>query len=302
MFKEAMKTYWKNMKYVLTVLGILFVTLLIGLTIFFNSAGVSVQQVRDEITAYAGENDFSGDRISEAITGESNEKIGDAIAGTIVTYANMAGVIAKSLGVGLLKIIGAIILFLVIEVIGIWLCHDIIFILARYNREKDNILEVWFELYVKNVLVLISAGIIAYIFSFEKIQIVGIVLACAYPLIYCFISLLSEWIAAGRERPKFTKVVTFKNTLILFAENLVVILISIAIAIACFYLFGLLVSFYVVLTLLILTAVSISLNAQAFIFGSNAWKNYLPDKTKEEETVEIETKDDPKEDVVIIEK
>lgn len=279
MFKESLKTYWKNMKYFIMVLGILFLTLLISTSFVARSTYDSVSVIADQLTQYIAANNMSFEPIAQAFKGNGN--FFNAVGGVINSYAGFATTAVAQIGLGVVKFAGAILVFVILSVIGIFISHDVVFILSRYNRESNNILEVWFELYVKNVLIIIALVLIAYFLSVPFLNKLGLVLLIIFPIIYCLLSLIGEWIAAGRERPAFKNVVNVKNVCILFAENIIVLLISLAIAAVIFLLFGALVGFYSGLALLILAAVSISLNAQAFVFGENSWVNYLPDEKKE---------------------
>ena len=287
MFKESLKTYWKNMKYFIMVLGILFLTLLISTSFVARSTYDSVSVIADQLAQYIAANNMSFEPIAQAFKGNGN--FFNAVGGVINSYAGFATTAVAQIGLGVVKFAGAILVFVILSVIGIFISHDVVFILSRYNRESNNILEVWFELYVKNVLIIIALVLIAYFLSVPFLNKLGLVLLIIFPITYCLLSLIGEWIAAGRERPAFKNVVNVKNVCILFAENIIVLLISLAIAAVIFLLFGALVGFYSGLTLLILAAVSISLNAQAFVFGENSWVNYLPneaDKKEEEKPAE----------------
>ena len=276
MFKESFKTYWKNMKYFIMVLGILFLTLLISTSFVARSTYNSISVISEELTKYISLHNMSFEPIAQSFQGKVN--FFTALGGVIGTYAGFAGELVSELGLGVVKIAGALLVFVILSVIGIFISHDVVFILSRYSKEANNILEVWFELYVKNVLIIIALVLIAYFLSVPFLNKLGLVLLILFPIIYCILSLIGEWIAAGRERPAFKNVVNVKNVAILFAENIIVLLISLVIAAVVFLLFGALVGFYSGLTLLILAAVSISLNAQAFVFGENSWVNYIPDE------------------------
>ena len=281
MFKESFKTYWKNMKYFIMVLGILFLTLLISTSFVARSTYNSISVISEELAKYISLHNMSFEPIAQSFQGNGN--FFTALGGVIGTYAGFAGELVSELGLGVVKIAGALLVFVILSVIGIFISHDVVFILSRYSREANNILEVWFELYVKNVLIIIALVLIAYFLSVPFLNKLGLVLLILFPITYCILSLIGEWIAAGRERPAFKNVVNVKNVCILFAENIIVLLISLAIAAVIFLLFGALVGFYSGLTLLILAAVSISLNAQAFVFGENSWVNYLPDEVEKKE-------------------
>ena len=276
MFKESLKTYWKNMRYFIMVLGILFLTLLISTSFVARSTYNSISVISEELAKYISLHNMSFEPIAQSFQGKGN--FFTALGGVIGTYAGFAGELVSELGLGVVKIAGALLVFVILSIIGIFISHDVVFILSRYSKEANNILEVWFELYVKNVLIIIALVLIVYFLSVPFLNKLGLVLLILFPIIYCILSLIGEWIAAGRERPAFKNVVNVKNVCILFAENIIVLLISLVIAAVVFLLFGALVGFYSGLTLLILAAVSISLNAQAFVFGENSWVNYIPDE------------------------
>ena len=284
MFKESFKTYWKNMRYFIMVLGILFLTLLISTSFVARSTYNSISVISEELAKYISLHNMSFEPIVQSFQGKGN--FFTALGGVIGTYAGFAGELVTELGLGVVKIAGALLVFVILSIIGIFISHDVVFILSRYSKEANNILEIWFELYVKNVLIITALILIVYFLSVPFLNKLGLVLLILFPIIYCILSLIGEWIAAGRERPAFKNVVNVKNVCILFAENIIVLLISLAIATVVFLLFGVLVGFYSGLVLLILAAVSISLNARAFVSGENSWANFLPDEKKETITEE----------------
>ena len=286
MIKESMKTYWKNMRYLIMVLGILFVTLLISTSVFARGTMETINAVATEVSGYIESNNLSFATIGPAL--EKGGNFFNELGRILGNFAGLAGTFIAGVGVGIIRIIGAGIAFVVIFIIGIFVSHDIVFIMARYNKENRGIMEAWFEIYVKDILIILYILVVVYFLSVPFLQIPGLVLSALFPVSYCFLSLLGEWLAVGKGRPKFTSVITAKNVLILFVENIIAMLISGVLGVIVCLLMGAIVGIFVGLALTILAAVSVSLNAQAFLFGENSWVNYIPveDKKEIEENVE----------------
>lgn len=265
MIKASVKTYWKNMRFLIMILGILFIFLLVGLTLLANGAAESVSTIGKELGNYIAENSLSFEPIGQAFQGEGHffEALG-TVAGN---YAGYALTFVTNLGIGVLKIAGDVVIFVILFLLGIVVCHDVVFVLAR-NKEKRGAIEAIFELFVRNVFVIFYFLLVGYFFYVPFLKVVGIVFLCAYPIAFCFLTLLAEWLVAGRERPQFTGVVTIKNIFLLFLENVIVLLISAVIGVLMYIFFGALIGFFLELALLILGNVSVALNGQAYVFDT----------------------------------
>lgn len=280
MIKESLKTYFKNMRYLIVVLGILFVIVLACTSIFAKGTIDSVSDVVSQIMNYLGANSLSFAPVGEAVKGGGSffKALGEVLA----NYSGFFGTVISGVSFGIVGIASTLIIALVLFLIGLFICHDIVFIMARYNKESRNIIEAWFELFVRNVLVTLNLLLIVYCFYKSSLYYAGIILLILFPISYCFLSLLGEWLAVGSGRPPFTKVITIKNVALLFLENLISIILSVILSVIVFFLFGGLMGFFVGMALMILGLVSVSLNAQAFLFGDDSWIIYMPEEVKSE--------------------
>ena len=265
MIKASLKTYWKNMRFLIMILGILFITLLLGTTLLVNGAAESISTIGKELGNYIAENSLSFEPIGQAFQGKGN--FFDALGSVTGNYAGYVLTFISNLGIGVLKIARDIVIFTVLFLIGIVVSHDVVFVLAR-NKAKRGAVEALFEVFVRNVFMILYFVLIGYFFYVPFLKIVGTVFICAYPIAFCFLTLLAEWLVAGKNRPGFTSVVTIKNILVLFIENVIVLLISSVLGVLIYIFFGALIGFFLDLAILILGNVSVTLNGQAYVFGT----------------------------------
>ncbi len=286
MIKESITTHLKNMRYLIVVLGILFVIILACISIFAKGTTDSISGVTSQILEYLNENSLSFAPVGDAI--KEGGSFFKALGEVLGNYSGFFGTIVSGVSFGLVGVAGTVIVALILLLVGLFISHDIIFVMARYNKESRNIIEAWFEIFVRNVLVLLNLLLIVYCFYMKSLYYAGVVLLILFPVSYCFLSLLGEWLAAGSERPRFSDVITLKNVALLFLENLISIILSIILSAIIFFLFGGIIGFFVGMALMILGLVSVSLNAQAFLFGDNTWVLYMPKeevKTEQNENI-----------------
>lgn len=265
MIKASLKTYWKNMRFLVMILGILFITLLLGTTLLVNGAAESISDIGKELGNYIAENSLSFEPIGQAFQGKGD--FFDALGSVTGNYVGYVLTFVSNLGIGVLKIARDILIFAVLFLIGIVVSHDVVFVLAR-NKAKRGAVEALFEVFVRNVFMILYFVLIGYFFYVPFLKIVGTVFICAYPIAFCFLTLLAEWLVAGKNRPGFTSVVTIKNILVLFIENVIVLLISSVLGVLMYIFFGALIGFFLDLAILILGNVSVTLNGQAYVFGT----------------------------------
>ncbi len=265
MIKASLKTYWKNMRFLIMILGILFITLLVGTTLLVNGASESISTIGKELGNYISENSLSFEPIGHAFQGKGN--FFDALGSVTGNYVGYVLTFISNLGIGVLKLARDILIFVVLLLIGIVVSHDVVFMLAR-NKAKRGAVEAIFEIFVRNVFMILYFVLIGYFFYVPFLKIVGTVFLCVYPIAFCFLTLLAEWLVAGKDRPGFTSVVTIKNILVLFVENVIVLLISTVLGVLMYILFGALIGFFLDLAILILGNVSVTLNGQAYVFGT----------------------------------
>ena len=281
-----MKNYLRDFKYVFSILGILFLALIISSSSLVTGTKNRINYMTNEIKTITNDTDLTFERIrnalidegkeispEEAVTdiknGKAGEKVretfGEALAGTVSNYANYAGEILRVIGTTVAGLLIIVIRFVILLAVGILLSHDIPFFFARYEINDRNFFRVLLELVLRNLMVLASFLIVA-LAAWKLPPVVGIILLALYPLLYCFLSMLATWITAGKNRPAFKQFVSFKNVLILFGVDLIEILITALIAGLVVLVSNWFIGIIVGLALLILAALCVTLNSTAYMF------------------------------------
>ena len=98
----------------------------------------------------------------------------------------------------------------------------------------------------------------------------ALIMLCAFPVVYCFISLVIEWIAAGKCRPAFKDAVSIKNILILLLNDIIVLALAAAVGLLLVYIAGVLVGIFGVIAILIIGMASVTINAAVFVLKAKA--------------------------------
>ena len=257
MFGICMKNYFKNMKYVFTVLGIMFLAFLIGICFFVRKTGSDISMLTSRVSETAAGTNF-------AIFGAEG-----GLESVLENYGNFFGVILESFSEGIGAILLSIGIYTLIQLLGIYISNIVVFLFERYDISKTNIFRVCLEQLCRSVAICLLWAIIILVMT-KVDETVGLILVLLYPLGYCFVALMSSWLTAQKDkRPAWTKYVTFKNILILLASNILQIIATAVIACLAFYIFDGLVAVVILIALIIITTATTNLNAYAFLYHEN---------------------------------
>lgn len=264
MIKKAILKFFNNLKYSFMVLGILFAALLLGLSFIYAGTGKAIEHSKTEISTLFKSSDLSMSRIEDSIRTLDPELIAGAVEDTEATYEKFYEDLKVLLQNGAVNIAIVLAIFLAIQLIAMAVGHDVVYFKSRYSKTGKGFLT-WLKLFIKNILVL--AMIAGIIYLYTNNENAAIITACVFPIFYCFMSLMIEWIAAGKGRPKFTNVVTLKNILILLLEDVIILVLAAAFGYILILLFNMLVGFYGLITILIIGMATISVNAAVFVLN-----------------------------------
>ena len=263
MFKVCMKNYYKNLRYVFTVLGVMYLALLIGACFFFKKIGADITAMAQQISEVTANTDFS----IFGVTG--------GFETVLENYGNYLESVLLDLFNGFAGIIAAICIFILIQLIGVYISNLVVFLFGRRDIKKDGILKICAEQLCRSVAICLVWAII--ILTMTMIDAtVGMILLAFYPLLYCFVALLSAWLTAGKgQRPRWADYVTFKNMLLLLASNLMQILATSLAAVIGFCIFDWLVALVIAAAFVVLTTATTNLNAYAFLYRPTDVRNNL---------------------------
>lgn len=260
MFKTCMKTYFGNLKYVFTVLGILFIFILIGVSTFVKASGSSMEAIAMEI----------GDATKAVDLNVLGTKGGFLILlGALKTY--FYEIVAEVM-TAIITLVTNVITMIGTILLGIFIANITVILFGRYDINHDNIFKVILEQLFRYLCILFCIFVIlllGYLFGFK----IALILLALYPIGYCFIALFSAWVTCGKNnRTKWGETVTFKNMMLLLASNLLEIIMTVAIGLIAFYLFDMIVAAVIAIGLAVLVTATTNLNAYAFIYqkGSEA--------------------------------
>lgn len=256
MFKTCMKNYFHNLKYIFTVLGVMFLAFMTGVSAFFRQTGLSLSTLSENISEAVKSTDFS---------------LFGVEGGFFQVLANYGGFTLEFLGSILAGVAGialAVLFFFLIQAVGVYVSNLIVILYERYDIHHDNVFKVILEQLCRSILILIFL-ILIFLLAVYVAPTVGMVLLVLYPLLYCFVALLSAWLTAGKTcRKKWKDFVTFRHMLALFASNVLQILITFAVGSLSLSLFNSLVGIPVCVALFVLAASTTNLNAYAMLYGS----------------------------------
>lgn len=274
MFKLCMKNYFKNLKYVLLVLGIMFIAYLMGTSFFFKTASNNIQDFAAQISAITKNTDFN-------LFG-----VKGGFFQVITNYAEFLKEILGNLLGAAIKLLMSLLAFILIQVIGVWIADMVSFFIGRHNVNHDNVLKVIMEQLFRAFCMIIVLALV-FVVMFKVNIYVGLVLLALGILWHPFVSLFCAWFTAGKdERPKWSQCVRFSNMMWLLLSNVVQIIITIAIIAILFTVLDALPAIVVSIAFLEILSVSRNLNAYTMVY--NGTYESLPE-VSEIENNEIET-------------
>lgn len=284
MFRLCLKRFFTSLKYVFSVLGVLFLALLIGASVMISGFTKSVNTMVDEIKTTTQDADLSFDRIKDAIvysfTGEEPEEkvkilengktkvwmeetIEDAVSGVVENYAEYGASVATSIGNCVMGILSAIGLFMLAQILGIMCGRGLTNYFCRYEIEHRNVFKIFVARLLHNITITLS--VILVIFCLINVPYLGLALVILYPVIYCILALISAYTTAGKDRPLFKKVLSVRNVGALLASSVVMLLITGVFAALIFWISNVIIALYVNAAILIVVSVVVGLNADAIV-------------------------------------
>ena len=264
MIGHLIKKYFSGMKNLMLVMGTIFLVLLFGITVFSKGLTYSVGLTSTEIVTDISNSDLTFNRVFNVLSGQSGEDLFAAVNGVVKNFTDFGNSIQDRLGTGVNRLITCAVIFGVIFVIGILIAYCTAYCVGLPDRKKRNIILTWLGSLLKCLIILaLLAGCIMLTINAQT-QNTGLILLALFPLLLCFLTLLLEWIFAGKSRSPFTKVVTVGHTAALLLVFIITIVITVVIAAALIYFFGLLSGVFLSLSLVILVFVTLSLNAYSF--------------------------------------
>ena len=253
------------MKYLMLIMGIIFLVLLFGITVFTRGLRYSIDLTASEIAAEAQSSDLTFNRVFNVLSGESKEDLFAAVKGVEQNFTGFGNALNDLLGTGVNRVITFAVIFGAMIVLGILIAYITAYCAGLPDRKNKNMFLAWIGAFLKCLIVLALLGGCVYLMLNEQTQNIGLVLTALFPVWYCFLLTLYEWIAAGKSRPPFTKVVTIGHVAALLLTLIITILITAVIAAVVIYFFGLLTGVFLSLSLVILIFVTVSLNAHSLM-------------------------------------
>lgn len=254
MFKACMKNYFHNLKYVFTVLGVMFLAFLTGISCFFRQTGLSLKTLGQELADAAGRTDFS-------LFGAEG-----GLEQVLENYGNFLGDVSLSIAEGAAGILLAVLVFCLIQAAGLYLSNLIVLFFERRDIRRDGILRILGEQLARGLLICLILALNLWI-ALKLNAGAGLVLLGLFPLTYCFVALLSAWLTAGkRSRVPRRNYLTFGNMLVLLLSNLLQLGLTLLLALLALRLFSSAAGAVLCAALVVLAASTANLNAYAMLY------------------------------------
>ena len=293
MIKTGLKNFVNNLKYVLVILGAMFIGLLFGVyglvtvaTRGFETLSTDITNVATEVTASQEdvknafveaftEIDFDSgniDEVSSKIISEEFWK--DKVISKLKDNISNIEPYIEQVGNDIVKIIEEIthqiILTFIFMAIGLFAGY----LLSHYLIHKDNTKGKIFKTLLATILdSVIAVGLIVLATYLISIWSSGFLLiALSYVIIYNILTLIESYIMQGKGKVKFNEIFNFKNAILLFLSNIVITMITVVIIVILFLLTNILVALFVAVPLILVAIITNLVTAESYV------SNYVKQK------------------------
>ena len=284
MIKNGILNFFKNLKYFFTPLGTLFLGILFGVCFLYSGFKVQVNQATTEIQTITQEANISFDELKNCVvdsfadlswetptdtikTITSNEWIEGTLKvnleNTIENYNLYAKDIEKSVTNAISGYTKYIVAFAICSILGLIGGFFLTKFLIRRQIAKRSF---WKFILVTLLDSVLSVGAVALCTWLVLLWKPSIFISSIFGIIiYGFISLFEAYFVHGYKKIPLKQVVNVKNTFLLFASNILIYLIALALSVIAIFVTNAFVGIFIILPLLVVGVIVISLNAEAYI-------------------------------------
>ncbi len=289
----CIKNYVSVLRYSFTALGIMFLMLLIGGSIFLNRSTKSVEKMVNRISTTTQNADLSLDGVGSALidefvtktlnefveqsdanndgfvsVSESKKAVENSfesvIQAKINNYTQYVENIEEIVMDTVTEISTIAMILIVVQIIGIVIAKGIIDFFAAMDIEHRNPIKVIFSRLAHSLITLLALFIVAFLLG--AIPVVGGIFVLLSPIAYCIVSLVCSNLTLGKKhRLPFKQVLVPRNFLLLFVGDIIALACTAIIALFVLGISNFVISFYVAISLIIITTTSVSLNSDAII-------------------------------------
>jgi len=315
MFGKCLKNYFISLKYIFAVIGIMFIALMIGGTVFTKGASESFTKMTEQIKEATGNEKVNATTIandlkiklgsemeSDSITnrgtidddgdmmvsgGELQNAIVDAVTSSVSAqvdnFVDYVSELGKIISATIIQILLLLMIFVGIQILGTILAKGFVILCAGSEIEHRNMFHLIVARFLNTLFAAVTLVFLAWVLM--SYPMVGVVCVIVYPAVYCIFSLLFSALAQGRKhRAPLSKILGIGNILTLLTSNILVLIICIAIGYGVLVISSGFVAFYVVLSLCIVTAAAVSINADMLTMAESHKKIETADVVEDDIT------------------
>lgn len=279
MFKVCLKNYLHGLRYVFTVIGTIFIGIILGISVMTSTISGSVITMIDEVKVSTENTDFTLSPVSES------DSVLVGISEVIGNYLGYAESLFQSAVDMIAGFIDAIIYFLIFLLSGILLGYFLVDIFMLRDVEKKGIFKVILMSVFHTALILLFVGLIVLLVKLlGAYAFLGLIL---FPFFHSAFMLLSAFILSGYGKVKLSQVMKPGNIFIMALANLLEFVISFVIALLVGFISQSAVLFVVVfISLTVVTVAVLSSNAGAYVVSLKDSLTSLPVQAGGEVSVE----------------
>ena len=267
MFKACFLNFFKNLKYVLVEMGVMYFALLLGFDYFFRKIGAGFEAFKEAF--------------DQMMANEEPEMLIEGF--TEIAEGFMQGAA----------------LFFIIQLLGLLVGYVLIMLFSRSEIERRNIFKVLLNAIVDGIILVVFIILLTWISSLASWG--GILALLLFLPLYSAGTLFGSYVNHGLKAVTFKKAVSFRNIIKLSICNLLIVVATIVLALLCWAVFNVIIAIVLGISIFVVDICTISLNADSFVVAlvaeSNAkeaiidakdkaakavWEEFAKEKAKQE--------------------
>lgn len=288
MFKNTLKKFFSNLKYVFTPLGTLFLGIVMAIAVFIpglmnalktlvsditntlSQAEIDLTELGSRLWLTISSLEWGNDPIGALFTVLNPEWLTNLINGTLEQLMSDYTVRKSEIEVAIAaageSILNAFTLAVLWILFGIWLGYFITKLLLRRNMAKRAWWKYFLAEFVDSIFAATVFAFVTWLFTLWTASP-----AITFPLfmiVAYFTGLIKAYLLHGRGKIPFKQVVNFKNVLLQFAADLLVLAICVAFVFIVIAATNAAVGVFFALALLEIAFIGIGLNAESYVMDA----------------------------------
>lgn len=317
MFRQGLKNYFINLKYIFTPLGALFLGCVMGISVLLPNIAKAVEELVNSVVTTVGEAQVDFDALKDSLYAAVTAldwsdpvnsiltmlgsdwltaTFNDGLAAFLGDYTSRAGEIEAAINHAVETINAYVVLAVVWMFLGLFGGHLLTKFLVRRNVAKRAFWKYFLSSFLDSLFSSTILAAVAYLFAVWNTS-----LLISFPvtmIVVDLVALIKAYIIHGLRKVTLKQIVNGRNIGMLVLTDCTLFVISVIFAVIAFALFGGAVGLFVTLALFDVAFIVIGLNAESFVKRVALASSVSSEPKSEEPEVESETETEEPSEII----